>query len=172
MSTQNDTETCFTIVQGEKRKIENEDEIHINKKVNVISDNNEEIQPDIQDATSDAEKDGTTDKNKDENPVLFNGQDISKLSKSQMKKYKKMLSWQANKKEKRQKEKQRAKQRKIEARINNIDLGPSRKQLKQMKMSNSPCKTGVIIDLSFDDLMIPKVFKCIFARYFTNNILL
>lgn len=99
-------------------------------------------------------------------PILFNGKDINTLSKSQMKKYKKMLSWEANKKDKRKKEKQRAKERKIEARLNNVDLGPSRKQLKLSKMSESQCKTSVIIDISFDELMIPKViFSNIFILF-------
>lgn len=124
-------------MQGEKRKIDDNE----NKK------------------SCPGEENTTTSKNdsNESGRFLFNGQDINSLSKSQMKKYKKMLSWLANKKERRQQEKLKAKQRKKEAKLNNIDTGPSRKQLKQSKMCDSSCKTSVVIDLSFDDLMIPKV---------------
>jgi len=49
------------------------------------------------------------------------------------------------------------KQKKLDARLNNIKLGPSRKELKHSKMSQSNCKIRVAIDLSFDDLMNDKV---------------
>lgn len=90
---------------------------------------------------------------------LFNGVEISKLTKSQMKKYLRVLKWEASKKEKRAKERLKTKKRKVEAKLNNIDLGPSRKQLKNRKMENSSCKTTVVIDLSFDELMINKVIN-------------
>lgn len=90
----------------------------------------------------------------------FNGVEISKLSKRQMKKYKKCLKWQEVKKEKRVKEKIRLKERRKHQKLNNIDIGPSRKELKRKpKMKDSPCKITICIDLSFDDLMIDKVTK-------------
>lgn len=92
-----------------------------------------------------------------ESEELFNGVKVSELTKSQMKKYNRMLKWQAVKKEKRAREKLKTKNKKIEAKLNNIDLGPSRKQLKNSKMKDSACKVGIIIDLSFDHLMIDKV---------------
>lgn len=92
-----------------------------------------------------------------ESSELFNGVEITKLTKSQLKKYHKMLRWQESKKEKRKKERLRTKNKRIEAKVNHIDLGPSRKQLKRSTMATSPCKTGVAIDLSFDDLMTNKV---------------
>lgn len=49
------------------------------------------------------------------------------------------------------------KRRKLEARLKNIKLGPSRKELKHSRMSQSNCKVRVAIDLSFDDLMNDKV---------------
>lgn len=88
---------------------------------------------------------------------LFNGVEISKLTKSQRKKYMRMKKWESTKKEKRAKERLKSKKRKVEAKINNIDVGPSRKQLKSSTMKNSTCKIGVVIDLSFDELMISKV---------------
>lgn len=91
------------------------------------------------------------------NVKYFNGTDITKLTKRQLKKYKRMLKWNESKKEKRAKERLKTKRKKIFAKLNNIDLGPSRKLLKRCKMSNSPCKTSIVIDLSFDDLMIDKV---------------
>lgn len=95
--------------------------------------------------------------NDKEEPKYFNGVEISKLTKRQKKKYLKTLKWEARKKEKRANERLKAKKRKMEAKLNNIDLGPSRKQLKRSTMANSPCKIGVVIDLSFDHLMISKV---------------
>ncbi|GJQ78995.1 hypothetical protein Trydic_g156 [Trypoxylus dichotomus] len=104
--------------------------------------------------------------------TCFNGVEISKLTKRQLKKYKRLLKWNESKKEKRVKERLKAKKKKRLAKENNIDLGPSRKQLKRCRMDNSPCKTTVVIDLSFDDLMIDKdmgkVIKQI-LRIYTEN---
>lgn len=94
--------------------------------------------------------------------LYFNGVEISKLSKRQMKKYKKCLKWQEVKKEKRLKERIRMKERRKYQKLNNIDMGPSRKELKKRpKMEDSPCKISVCIDLSFDNLMIDKVRKIV-----------
>lgn len=107
-----------------------------------------------------------------QNEELFNGVPISQLTKSQLKKYKRMLNWQAVKKEKRAKEKLKTKHKKHEAKLNNVDLGPNRKQLKNVKMANSACQIGIVIDLSFDELMINKdmgkVIKQI-LRIYTEN---
>ncbi|XP_076250246.1 tRNA methyltransferase 10 homolog A [Rhynchophorus ferrugineus] len=86
----------------------------------------------------------------------FNGVSINELTKRQMKKYQKFLKWQQVKKEKRSKEKEKMKEKRRFAKLNNIKLGPSRKELKKCKMEKSPCKISVCIDLSFDDLMIDK----------------
>nr|XP_023025667.1 tRNA methyltransferase 10 homolog A isoform X1 [Leptinotarsa decemlineata] len=86
----------------------------------------------------------------------FNGVEVSKLSKRQMKKYQKCMKWEEVKKEKRLKERLKLKQKRIHAKLNNIDLGPSRKELKMFKMKDSPCKIHICIDLGFDDLMIDK----------------
>ncbi|KAJ8937686.1 hypothetical protein NQ318_017123, partial [Aromia moschata] len=61
------------------------------------------------------------------------------------------------KKERRVKERIKTKQKRLHAKLNNIDLGPSRKELRKLKMKDSPCKIGVCIDLSFDNLMIEKM---------------
>ncbi|KRT78444.1 hypothetical protein AMK59_8009 [Oryctes borbonicus] len=110
--------------------------------------------------------------NETDNNPCFNGVEISKLTKRQLKKYKRVLKWNESKKEKRAKERLKTKRKKILAKENNIDLGPSRKQLKRCRMDNSPCKTSVVIDLSFDDLMIDKdmgkVIKQI-LRIYTEN---
>lgn len=92
-------------------------------------------------------------------PIYFNGVEISKLTKRQLKKYHKFLNWQKVKKEKRSKEKEKAKEKRKLAKQLNIDIGPSRKELKRKKMECSPCTIGVCIDLSFDHLMIDKVGK-------------
>ncbi|XP_072392600.1 uncharacterized protein [Diabrotica undecimpunctata] len=86
----------------------------------------------------------------------FNGVEISKLSKKQKKKYLRSVNWNKVKKEKRKKERLKTKEKKIYAKLHGIDLGPSRKELKRVKMANSPCKISVCIDLSFDELMIDK----------------
>ncbi|KAJ8984824.1 hypothetical protein NQ317_013023 [Molorchus minor] len=104
--------------------------------------------------------------------TLFNGVEISKLSKRQMKKFKKSLKWQDVKKVKRAREKLKAKQKRLDAKLKNIELGPSRKELKRKKMKDSPCKMGVCIDLSFDHLMIDKdIAKTIkqILRVYTEN---
>lgn len=102
----------------------------------------------------------------------FNGVEISKLTKRQMKKYKKFLKWQGVKKEKRVKERQKMRQKKKYAKLHDIDIGPSRKELKRKKMKSSSCKIAVCIDLSFDDLMIDKdMAKTIkqILRVYTEN---
>lgn len=97
----------------------------------------------------------------------FNGIEISKLSKRQLKKYKKCIKWQEIKKEKRLKEKQRFKEKRKHQKLSCIDVGPSRKELKRRpKMKDSPCQIGVCIDLSFDHLMIDKVIIIFSPEYF------
>ncbi|XP_077292398.1 tRNA methyltransferase 10 homolog A [Arctopsyche grandis] len=95
------------------------------------------------------------------------------FTKNQMRKWLKKEKWEARKNEKRAKEKARAKQRRVEAKINNIDIGPSRKALKHSKVANSTCTTGIVIDLSFDHLMIEKdrakVIKQILRCYSLNR---
>lgn len=98
--------------------------------------------------------------------LYFNGVEISKLSKRQMKKYKKCMKWQEVKKEKRLKEKIKMKEKKKFQKLNDIDSGPSRKELKRRpKMKDSPCKIGVCIDLGFDHLMIDKVRIIAILKY-------
>ena len=54
------------------------------------------------------------------------------------------------------KERLKAKERRAFKKANNIDLGPSRKELKRSTMADSNCKLNVTIDMSFDQLMIDK----------------
>lgn len=62
----------------------------------------------------------------------------------------------------RAKEKLKLKQKREEAREHNIKLGPTRKELKNCKMSTSKCKIRLVLDFSFDDLMSPKdIAKCV-----------
>lgn len=120
-----------------------------------IKDNEKNCSEDLsKNAATELELNSGTESN---DVKYFNGTDITKLTKRQLKKYNKRLKWDEKKKEKRAKERLRTKRKKIFAKLNNIDLGPSRKHLKQCKMSDSPCKTSIVIDLSFDDLMIDKV---------------
>ncbi|KAJ0180479.1 hypothetical protein K1T71_003883 [Dendrolimus kikuchii] len=94
-------------------------------------------------------------------------------TKNQMRKWLKKVRWENRKAEKRAKEKVRAKERRKEAKAANIDLGPNRKVLKKMKLEKVKSTTGIIIDLSFDDLMTEKdrfkVIKQILRCYSINR---
>ncbi|XP_068629626.1 tRNA methyltransferase 10 homolog A [Battus philenor] len=95
------------------------------------------------------------------------------FTKNQMRKWLKKVRWENNKYAKRAKEKARAKERRRNARAANIDLGPSRKSLKKMILEKPKKNTGIIIDLSFDNLMIEKdrykVIKQILRCYSMNR---
>ncbi|KAM3963400.1 tRNA methyltransferase 10 homolog A [Aphomia sociella] len=95
------------------------------------------------------------------------------FTKNQMRKWLKKVKWENRKAEKRAKEKARAKERRKEARNANLDSGPSRKALKKMKLEKSKKNIGVVIDLSFDHLMIEKdrfkVIKQILRCYSINR---
>ncbi|XP_063821710.1 tRNA methyltransferase 10 homolog A [Ostrinia nubilalis] len=95
------------------------------------------------------------------------------FNKNQMRKWLKKVRWETHKAEKRAKEKARAKERRKEAREANIDLGPNRKSLKKMKFEKSKKNIGIIIDLSFDHLMMEKdrykVIKQILRCYSINR---
>lgn len=94
-------------------------------------------------------------------------------TKNQMRKWLKKVKWANRKAEKRAHEKAKAKERRREAREANIDLGPNRKALKKMKLEKPKSTTGIIIDLSFDNLMIEKdrykVIKQILRCYSINR---
>ncbi|GBP10888.1 tRNA methyltransferase 10 homolog A [Eumeta japonica] len=95
------------------------------------------------------------------------------FTKNQMRKWLKKVKWENRKHEKRAKEKARAKEKRIQARAANIDLGPSRKSLKKMSGERRKLNIGIIIDLSFDHLMIEKcrfkVIKQILRCYSMNR---
>uniref|UniRef100_A0AAG5DI44 tRNA (guanine(9)-N(1))-methyltransferase n=2 Tax=Anopheles atroparvus TaxID=41427 RepID=A0AAG5DI44_ANOAO len=96
------------------------------------------------------------------------------LSKRQRKKLLKMESWEIKKKEKRLQEKEKCKAKRIEA-INRglpVRTGPSRKELKRRKMNYDEATAEVVVDLSFDKMMIDKdVAKCVkqLLRMYTLN---
>ena len=102
----------------------------------------------------------------------FAGVEISKLSKTQMKRYQRLQKWLQEKRERRAKERKITKNRKLDAKLQNVDLGPSIKTLKSNKMCESPCKITVAVDLSFDDLMIPKVKSHAAPPTLVNNVFL
>ncbi|KAK7788427.1 hypothetical protein R5R35_012847 [Gryllus longicercus] len=85
-----------------------------------------------------------------------------KISKRQMKKMQKREKWLQRKPEKRAKEKAKLKEKKLHAKLNNINLGPTVRELKNNTMEKSNCKIHVVIDLSFDDYMNSKgLSKCV-----------
>ncbi|XP_049867364.1 tRNA methyltransferase 10 homolog A [Pectinophora gossypiella] len=95
------------------------------------------------------------------------------FTKTHMRKWLKKVKWENRKAEKRAQEKARAKARRREAREANIDIGPNRKALKKMKLERPKRNIGIIIDLSFDNLMIEKdrfkVIKQILRCYSINR---
>lgn len=78
------------------------------------------------------------------------------LTKNQQKKQRKLERIRANRKERRKAEKEKRKKRRAEAVAAGIDLGPSRKRLKESTMASSSCKIRVAVDLSFDIFMSEK----------------
>lgn len=115
-----------------------------------------------------SEKPGRLDDISDENLP-----EIS-MSKRQQKKLLKMQQWEIKKKEKRLKEKEKLKQRKLEAIKAGLPTrnGPSRKELKRNKIDYSKSDISVVVDLSFDGMMIDKdVAKCVkqLLRIYTMN---
>lgn len=102
------------------------------------------------------------------------GNDLPRpFTKNQMRKWLKKVKWENRKAEKRKAEKARAKERRREAREANIDLGPNRKALKKMKLEKQKRSTSIVIDLSFDHLMMEKdrfkVIKQILRCYSINR---
>ncbi|XP_035919147.1 tRNA methyltransferase 10 homolog A [Anopheles stephensi] len=96
------------------------------------------------------------------------------LSKRQRKKLLKLEKWEQRKKEKRQKEKEKMKAKRIEALQQGLPVrkGPSRKELKRRKVSYNDAKIDIVVDLSFDRMMIDKdVAKCVkqLLRIYTLN---
>lgn len=96
-------------------------------------------------------------------------------SKRQHKKYLKMQSWEIKKREKRQKEKEKIRLKKLEIQEKGLAVvknGPSRKSLKKLILERNLANFKVAIDLDFDDLMIDKdICKCVkqLLRIYTNN---
>ncbi|CAD0196754.1 unnamed protein product [Chrysodeixis includens] len=95
------------------------------------------------------------------------------FTKSQMRKWLRKVKWENKKADKRAFEKAKAKARRKEAQEENISLGPSRKALKRMKLERPKRSTSLVIDLSFDHLMIEKdrfkVIKQILRCYSVNR---
>lgn len=95
------------------------------------------------------------------------------FTKNQMRKWLKKVKWENRKAEKRKAEKERAKERRRKAREANIDLGPNRKALKKMKLEKQKKSVSIVIDLSFDHLMMEKdrfkVIKQILRCYSINR---
>lgn len=94
-------------------------------------------------------------------------------TKNVMRKWLRKVKWENGKAEKRRREKAHAKERRRRARESNIELGPSRKALKKMRIEKPKSSIGIIIDLSFEDLMIEKdrykVIKQILRSYSINR---
>ncbi|KFB40109.1 AGAP000324-PA-like protein [Anopheles sinensis] len=101
-------------------------------------------------------------------------QSEASLSKRQRKKLLKMEKWEASKKEKRRKEKEKRKAKRVEAIQLGLPVrtGPSRKELKRREIVYEPESPEVVVDLSFDTIMIDKdVAKCVkqLLRVYTAN---
>lgn len=127
----------------------------------LLINNNEEIKNIVESEDENEKQIKHKNESKDEDKSK-----IELLSKRQRKRLAKKLKWESLKHEKRLKERARKKQRMIEAKSCNIKLGPSRKELKHSKMISSKCKTSIVIDLSFDELMSNKV-----STYLLSNLI-
>ncbi|XP_058175697.1 tRNA methyltransferase 10 homolog A [Anopheles ziemanni] len=96
------------------------------------------------------------------------------LSKRKRKQLLKMEKWEARKKEKRRVEKAKRKAKRIEAVKLGLPVrtGPSRKELKRREIIYEAGSPEVVVDLSFDTIMIDKdVAKCVkqLLRVYTAN---
>lgn len=93
--------------------------------------------------------------------------------KNMMRKWLRKVKWENGKAEKRRKEKANAKERRRKAREENRDLGPSRRALKKMRIEKPKSSIGIVIDLSFEHIMIEKdrfkVIKQILRSYSINR---
>lgn len=107
-------------------------------------------------ASSDDEQNTPTDDKNDHSDDIPSTN--SKLSKRQVKKMQKLAKWTEIRKVKRLKEREKYRQKRIEAIANGepTHIGPSRKALKHNTMIKSTNPFTVAIDLDFDELMIDK----------------
>lgn len=99
--------------------------------------------------------------------------EAQKMSKRQLKLQAKRQRWLESKPLRKEKEKRKRKLKIQRAKEAGIDLGPSRKLLKSLKMSDSSCKIKVCFDLSFTELMtsaeFSKTFKQLHRCYSINR---
>ncbi|CAL1270826.1 unnamed protein product [Larinioides sclopetarius] len=109
--------------------------------------------------------------NMDKNPELSSTQPV--MSKNQLKKLEKHRRWLESKAQRKAKEKLKRKLKIQEAKETGRDLGPSRKLLKSLKMSESTCKLKICFDLSLADVMtdpeFSKAFKQLHRCYSINR---
>ncbi|GIY85937.1 tRNA methyltransferase 10 homolog A [Caerostris darwini] len=86
------------------------------------------------------------------------------MSKNKLKKLAKRQHWLEMKEQRRAKEKLKRKQKIQQAKESGRDLGPSRKLLKSLKMSDSTCKLKICFDLSMADEMTHEEFSKTFKQ--------
>lgn len=97
-----------------------------------------------------AKDDTYLDEQQKETPTSF------QLSKRQQKKLLKKEKWIANKDERKQREREKNKLKRLAKIQAGVDLGPPRKLLKSITMLSSACKQRIVIDMSFDSYMNEK----------------
>uniref|UniRef100_A0A069DYI4 tRNA (guanine(9)-N(1))-methyltransferase n=1 Tax=Panstrongylus megistus TaxID=65343 RepID=A0A069DYI4_9HEMI len=115
------------------------------------SGNNNETQKPADKATFNSVQ--IEDGSKDDEPPL------SKRARKRLLKHEKWLEYRPIK---RAKEKEKLKKKREEARLKNIKLGPTRKQLKNREMLANKSKLRIVLDFSFDHLMTNKdMNKCV-----------
>ncbi|GFX43025.1 tRNA methyltransferase 10 homolog A [Trichonephila clavipes] len=107
----------------------------------------------------------------DGNPETVSAEPL--MSKNKLKKLEKRRRWLEMKPLLKAKKKQKRKIKVQEAKQAGRDLGPSRKLLKSLKMSNSTCKLKICFDLSLAEVMTPpefsKTFKQLHRCYSINR---
>lgn len=108
----------------------------------------------------------------DSSDLLSNGTESQTLSKRQKKKFQKRQKWLDTRQERKKKEKEKLRQRLEAKRAAGEPCGNIRKKLKEVTMAASNCKQRIVIDMSFDNLMIEKhLCQCVkqISRCYSAN---
>lgn len=126
-------------------------------------------------SVDETEEKQVTTKDSEQPKSLFYDENGQQISKRRHKKLKKLENWQLKKQELRIKEREKYKQKRLDAKANGLPTrnGPSRKELKRNKIDSSKCNVTVAVDLSFDELMqerdISKLVKQLLRVYTINR---
>ncbi|KAK3854205.1 hypothetical protein Pcinc_039300 [Petrolisthes cinctipes] len=150
-----------TLVQGSIFRQKNSDVEHQEDKINNgIRKENIEKEPEItkneNTERSDECQEIIMNENFSKEEIDKNDDGTPELSKRQRKKLLKRKKWLETKSERRQREREKLRLRMEAKRVAGEPRGNIRKQLKRTTMATSACHQQLVIDMSFDDLMIER----------------